>query len=111
MQLLNNFLNYSILLKQIEDQANLVSDGKDLQYLSVQECSYSLRHGFLYHVSVFLLSFFLLLFSGFKKGNVKIILSLFFRTETICCFAFMHYLTPGAPFLVVSWSYPIKHDK
>lgn len=35
VQLLNNFLNYSILLKQLEDQANLLSDGKDLHYLYV----------------------------------------------------------------------------
>lgn len=30
MQLLNDFLNYSILLKQLEDQANFVSDGEGL---------------------------------------------------------------------------------
>lgn len=30
VQLLNNFLNYSMLLTQLENQANLVSDGKGL---------------------------------------------------------------------------------
>lgn len=69
VQLLNNFLNYSILLKQLEDQANLGSDGKDLQYFSVQKCSYSQNMIFfsLPSLSVFT-SFFYFLDS--RKGMV-----------------------------------------
>lgn len=68
MQLLNNFLNYSILLKQLEDQANLGSDGEDLQYFSVQKCSYSLKHDFIFFTKSQCF-YFIFLFSGFKKGN------------------------------------------
>lgn len=34
-----------------------------------------------------------------QERERKIILVFFFRVETTCCFACLHYPTPGAPFL------------